>query len=132
MPFSGMLRHMALVRTNVSEERSTSIITVTRIGGLVCLHSIRQLLVTANVVPSSQTLVTLMMEVLCSSKTSVLTTATWRNISEDSILHSYHCENLKPYTEYIWIEKTKINTEAWVENFNDKRLHFETHLNTGG
>jgi hypothetical protein len=34
MPSSGMLRRVALVRTDVSEERSTSIIRVTRIGEL--------------------------------------------------------------------------------------------------
>jgi hypothetical protein len=34
MPSSGMLRRVALVRTNVSEERSASIISVTRIGEL--------------------------------------------------------------------------------------------------
>jgi hypothetical protein len=38
----------------------------------------RHLLVTAKVVPSSPTLVTLMMEALSSSKTSVLTGATRR------------------------------------------------------
>jgi hypothetical protein len=35
MPSSGMLRRVALVRTDVSEERSASIITVTRIGFLI-------------------------------------------------------------------------------------------------
>jgi hypothetical protein len=34
MPSSGMLRRVFLVRTDVSEERSTSIIRVTRIGEL--------------------------------------------------------------------------------------------------
>jgi hypothetical protein len=34
MPFSGMLRRVALVRTDVSEELSASIIRVTRIGEL--------------------------------------------------------------------------------------------------
>jgi hypothetical protein len=34
MPSSGMLRHVALVRTDVSEELSVSIIRVTRIGEL--------------------------------------------------------------------------------------------------
>jgi hypothetical protein len=34
MPSSGMLRRVALVRTDVSEELSASIISVTRIGEL--------------------------------------------------------------------------------------------------
>jgi hypothetical protein len=34
MPSSGMLRHIAFVRTDVSEERSASDIRVTRIGEL--------------------------------------------------------------------------------------------------
>jgi hypothetical protein len=82
MASSGMLRCVALVRTDVSEEFSASFIRVTRISELF-LCSMRRLLVTSSVVPSSPILVSLMKEALSSSKTSVLTRATWRNIPED-------------------------------------------------
>jgi hypothetical protein len=66
MVSSAMLRRVAIVRFDVSEELSTSYI----------------------VVPSSSILFTLMKEALSSSETSVLTRATRRYIPEDTILQS--------------------------------------------
>jgi hypothetical protein len=96
-----MLRRVALVITDVSEERSASIIRVTRIGELGktlgILRSMRRLLVTDNV-PSSLILVTLMMETLSSSETSVLARSARGNISGDVILHTNYKFSVNPIT----------------------------------
>jgi hypothetical protein len=96
-----MLRRVALVITDVSKELSASFIRVTRIGELgtlavtsnrrtlrrnTFLRSVRRLLVTANVVPSSLIPFTLMIEAICSSETSVLKGAMRGHIPEDRIL----------------------------------------------
>jgi hypothetical protein len=94
MASSGMLRCVAFVRADISEELCASIFD------FVFLRSMRWLLVTANIVPSSPILVTLMMEALSSSKTSVIKRCTWFNIPEDAILHSHCHENQKSYNSY--------------------------------
>jgi hypothetical protein len=82
MPSSGMLRGVALVRTNVSEERTASIIRATRIG------KPGNLAVTSN------------QHTLWRNTMSVLTRVTSCNIPEDGILHSHRRENLKYYKTY--------------------------------
>jgi hypothetical protein len=68
-----MLSRVDLVRTDVWEERI------------------------ANVDPSSPILVTLMVEAIHSSETSVLTRVRRRNVPEDGTVHSHRRENLKSY-----------------------------------
>jgi hypothetical protein len=119
MASSGMLHHVALVRTDVSEELRASFIRVTRIGelGTMLACSMRLLLVTASVVPSSPILVTLMKEALRSSETSVLTRATWRNITEGAILV------LKLYQHF------SINFTHYLHvDFSGKRMQLSVYL----
>jgi hypothetical protein len=78
---------VALLRTDVSEERSASTIRVTKIGELGTLA----------VTNYRCTLVILKMEALLSSETSVFTRTTGRNISEGGILHSHRREHHKFY-----------------------------------
>jgi hypothetical protein len=82
MQSSDMLRSMAPVRTDVSEECIASVIRV-------------QLPVTANLVTNSPTLVTLLMEAIRSSETPVPTRATQHNTPGYGILHNHRRQNLK-------------------------------------
>jgi hypothetical protein len=91
MPSSGMLHHVVFIRTDVSEERISYIIMVTGIGELgtsavtsnrstLRINTSHLLLVTANVVPSSSIVVTLVMETIPSYEISVRTRTTRRHI----------------------------------------------------
>jgi hypothetical protein len=80
MASSGMLQPLALIRTDVSEELSTSFIRMTRIGELGTTLACHPDEGGAKFF-----------------RNSVITRATRRNISEDTILHSHRLENLKSY-----------------------------------
>jgi hypothetical protein len=84
------------------------------------------LLVTANVVSSSLILATLMMEVICSSKTSVLTRSTQHDIPDDSILHSHCRENLKSYKVLFCLLLCVLSAEFWEMKLDFKGLQAVT------
>jgi hypothetical protein len=90
MASSGMLRRVALVRTDVSEEFRASFIRMTRIG---------EIGTTLAIISNRSTLRRNTKEEAQSSfETSTVTRATRRNIPEDGILHSHRRESLKSYT----------------------------------
>jgi hypothetical protein len=80
-----MLRRVALVRTDISEERSASIIKVRRIGELETTSAV----------------------------TSNRSSATLRNITEDGIVHSHRRENLNSYIALIdWTLRRRCNVSS--------------------
>jgi hypothetical protein len=90
MTSSGMLHRVALVRTDVLEELSASFIWVTIIK------------------------LTLFIETLSSSETSVLTRTTRRNIPENAILHSHRRGNLKSYSDHgVLVSVTIISSRSF-------------------
>jgi predicted polyphosphate/ATP-dependent NAD kinase len=97
MVSSGLLRRVALVGTDVSEELSASFIRVTRIGEL------RTKLAVTSVVPRSS-IVILMKEVLSSYEKSVLTRATQRNTPDDTILLQKMFQSPLPQRHLYWVD----------------------------
>jgi hypothetical protein len=113
-----MLRLVALVRIEVSEEGSTSIIRVPRIGELGTTlavssnrRSVRRLLIIGKIIPIRRLLLTA--NAVPSSPILVITRATRRNIPQDGILNSHRREIHKPYKLYI------IYSYALVRNYWD-------------
>jgi hypothetical protein len=102
IPSYGKRCRVAPVRTDVSEERIATIIRMKRTRELVTTlletsnrRTIqRNLLVIANLVRTPPIVVILMMEAIRSCKRPVLTRATQRNVSKDSILRSHRRETL--------------------------------------
>jgi hypothetical protein len=125
-----MLRFVTILRTDITEEPIASTIRVTRIselGTTLALtktgeRSVIRLRVIANVVPSPPILVTLMMEAIRSSETSVLTTFKRFNIPEAGILHSHRCEKLKSYIALIELQQDLECLENTSKGLNPRHI----------
>jgi hypothetical protein len=135
MPCSGTWCRVVFVTTDVSEELIASLSRVIRNGQLGKTFAINsnwitlrrntlQLLVTANVVPSSLILLTLMMEAMSFSETSVLIPLTWHRIPDDSIPHSHYNETLKSYTAMTCTNCLNLNINPIFELKKSLELKF--------
>jgi hypothetical protein len=101
-----MLHHVALVRTDVSEELNA-----------------------AKVVPGSPILITLMMGALSSSETSVLTRATRRNIPEDAILDLISYEK---WLLWFWPTFPSQDSSRFVSRPGNPHNRVRSPVNTSG
>jgi hypothetical protein len=119
IPSHGMLLCVALVRTDVSEEHTASIIEVKRIVVLGTTLAITNngSRLRRNSIPS---------------ETSVLTIATRRRIPKDGILNSHRRENLKSYvilTDFaLYRRHLKYELNSYIPEdgiLHSQILHFE-------
>jgi hypothetical protein len=92
-----MIRRVALERTDISEERISSIIRVTGIGELGKTLAVTSSRSTQRRSARSPIFIILMMEAINSSVPYVLRRATRRHNPDYAILHSHRRENFKPY-----------------------------------
>jgi hypothetical protein len=82
-----MLRRVALVRTDISDGRIASIISLTRFGELGTILAVTNNRCT--LIRNTVSLVILMMEAIRCTETSFLTRGTWCHIPEYVIVHSH-------------------------------------------
>jgi hypothetical protein len=68
------------------------------------------------------------MEAIRSAETSVVVTATWRNIPEDDIFHSLHRENLESYTIPLLLRVNSLPRERVYQAVT--KLQEGTHTHT--
>jgi hypothetical protein len=61
-----------------------------------------------------------MKAVICSSETSVLTSATRRNIPKDAILHSHRSENLISYRTKLYVDFIKCKYSSAIINLGSR------------
>jgi hypothetical protein len=124
--YHSILRRVAIVITDISDESIASIISVRRI---VFSCSVLRLLVTSNAVLRWPILVTLMMGAILSSEISVLTRARELRILEYGIIHSHRRRNLK---SFIYHSVSLRNAESFMytlrsqgpnSNYNDFEVH---------
>jgi hypothetical protein len=108
MPFSGVLRRVALVRTDVSEERIASTIRVTRIVGLGTLAA------TSNRSTLRRN-TALMLEAIRPSETLVLTPPRL-HIRVDCILLCHRRENFKSYKRSLCNFKNDVTVGLFLRH----------------
>jgi hypothetical protein len=108
----------------IDEGTRTRLKEYRHLGCYVVWHVFR-LLITANVVPSSPILVVLMMEATLSFETSVLITATQRNIPEDDIIQRHRRENPKSYNDSPVFVAVILRMLCWIlYSFHFLRLFY--------
>jgi hypothetical protein len=106
----------SFIRVTIGELGTTLAVTKQPSNHFVFLRSVRRLLVTASVVPSSPILVTLMKETQSYSETSLQTRATWRKIPKDTILHLDSC-----FSHYYVLKmEAIISAETLADSLNPK------------
>jgi hypothetical protein len=126
MPSPGLWRHVDLMWTDVSDERTASIFSVEKSASDVpAWASVCRLKPPAHAGSSFADFSTLKMEAIRSSETSVHTRLKWRHIPEDGILHSHCRENLKSYIIFYVIEPCKL-TEI-VSKQKELRMYTTAH-----